>query len=969
MKIKMSKLYLALLASTGTLLSPTLFAAEEEQAERVEVTGSRIKRTDAEGQSPVLTLDRAALEKTGLTSVGDILQQLSAGGKALNGKFNSSGNFGFPADGGGIGAGSAQVDLRHLESKRVLVLVDGKRWVNESSASGVGGSVDLNTIPMSIVERIEVLEDGASAIYGSDAISGVINVITRKTFDGVEFSVYTGEYDEGDGKNTKAEITLGGSGDKFSALFNASYNDQELVSAADRKLSRFPVPGTGVTRGSSGTPQGRFIFCDPNAATTDFGGCDADFNNWYDVTLNTGVASPVWNPNTTDLGNSTYHGFGGSDRFNFSPYNLVLTPSERKNIFTSIRYDVSDTDTIYVKSLYNTRDSVNQAAPEPIFIGSDAGTGGLADGISIDADNPFNPFGYDLVAGQNFLLIGRRPVEIGPRIFNQTVNTFYFGTGLEGSIGNFDYDLNYLTTVNRAEQKFENGINLRRLKLGLADPTECAAHIGCTPIDLFGGQSRPMTQEQIDWIAMTTKDSSEQKLEAISANLTGDLVDMWAGPLSFAAGFETRTYRGSFIPDQVRQNGESQDSNAIPTSGTYDVDELYVEFNVPLLETLDASVAVRNSDYSTFGTETTTKFGLRFQPIDDVVLRATVAEGFRAPFIGELYGLAQFGAPITDPCSNAVDAVPGAPGSLEERCRALGVPSGYEQTNPQITTTTGGNPDLSPESSDSMTVGAVYNASWAKDMGIGDRLDFAITYYEHEIDDAVQAPDAQDLLDACVNSGDSGSAFCSGIARTPSGQINRFDNRLANIGQIETSGWDLKINWAMETSAGNLSAAWQLTKVDDYKAEDIFGNEFSRTVGVEVNDSAIPEIQWNLQLGWAMNDLALDWSIRYIDEVSESCSDFLDGTPNSFTNLGLCSDPHTTDDSLSRNDLDATMYHDLAFNWFNPLGVKNLKLTVGLNNAFDEEPPVCLTCSLNGYDAGTYDAPGQFWYLQASYRM
>jgi iron complex outermembrane receptor protein len=158
---------------------------EVQKLQAIEVTGSRIKQSEIEAQSPVLVIDRKQIERTGLQTVGDILQQLSSSGKALNAKFNSSGNFGFPSDGGGIGAGSAQVDLRNLGSKRVLVLVDGIRWVNESSASGVSGSADLNTIPVSIIDRIEVLEDGASAIYGSDAIAGVVNIITRKNFEGV----------------------------------------------------------------------------------------------------------------------------------------------------------------------------------------------------------------------------------------------------------------------------------------------------------------------------------------------------------------------------------------------------------------------------------------------------------------------------------------------------------------------------------------------------------------------------------------------------------------------------------------------------------------------------------------------------------------------------------------------------------------------------------------------------------------
>src|SRR3984957_14005651 len=219
--------------------------ADQGELQQVIVTGSRIAREGAEAQQPVSIISRDAIDKTNLQSLGELLQQLTTGGSALNTKFNSSGNFGYPPDGGGIGAGSSQVDLRNLDSKRVLVLVDGIRWVNESSASGVSGSADLNTIPLAIVERIEVLEDGASAIYGSDAIAGVVNVITRKKFDGVEVNGYTGDYGKG-GQTTEGSITLGGSSDKFSGMFVASYFKQNAVNSSSWWQSDFPEPYAGI---------------------------------------------------------------------------------------------------------------------------------------------------------------------------------------------------------------------------------------------------------------------------------------------------------------------------------------------------------------------------------------------------------------------------------------------------------------------------------------------------------------------------------------------------------------------------------------------------------------------------------------------------------------------------------------------------------------------------------------------------
>ena len=633
-------------------------AADATTLDTVTVTGTRIKQTNAVTAQPVFVLDRQKIEQTGVQSVGEILQQLTASGKALNAKFNSSGNFGYPSDGGGIGAGSAQVDLRNLGSKRVLVLVDGVRWVNESSASGVSGSADVNTIPLAIVERIEVLEDGASAIYGSDAIAGVVNIITRKTFDGAEAHAYFGQYEDG-GDTTEASLTLGGSGERWSAVFGASYYEQKSISSGSWDQSSFPTPGTGVRGGSSGTPQGRFIFCDPSRPTTGVGGCDAATENYYDITLNNGTTVPVFDPNNPNGG--TYNQFDGSDRFNFAPFNLLLTPTKRKGLFTSLSYDLTDNTRLRIKALYNNRTSTNQAAPEPIFVGPFAGTGGIADTISISAANPFNPFGIDLDADSNFGFITKRPLEVGPRIFEQDVDTIYFNIGLDGifSLGDrsFSWDVNAMHSENKAQQVFYNGYNVAKLKLALGDPAICALVPGCTPLDLFGGQGRPFTQDMIDYIRTTQIDSSKQTLDLASANVTGDLFAIGDRSAAFAAGVEYRKYRGEFNPDPLRQSGESQDSFAAPVDETYDVSEIYSEFNFPVLASLDLTAAIRYSDYSTFGDATTGKAGFRWQPVEDLVIRGTYSEGFRAPNLGELFGLTQFGATLVDPCGST-----GSPG-------------------------------------------------------------------------------------------------------------------------------------------------------------------------------------------------------------------------------------------------------------------------------------------------------------------
>ncbi|GAB4187822.1 MAG: TonB-dependent receptor [Wenzhouxiangellaceae bacterium] len=957
----------------ASLLTTSAVIAQEDGAaaaelDRVQVTGSRIRRATLEGDSPVLTLSREDLERTGQNSIADILQQLTTGGSALNTRLNSSGNFGFPPNGGGVGAGSAQVDLRHLGSQRVLVLVDGLRWVNETSASGISSAVDLNTIPLAIVDRIEILEDGASSIYGSDAIGGVVNVITRKDFQGGEATAYYGQWDEGDGDTVRGEISFGGSADKLSYFFSLGYNNQDEISSDDRELSRFPTPGTGVTRGSSATPLGRFIFNDP---TTGEG---------FDLTLNNPVGGrPVFNPG----GDDDFKSFTNDDRFNFSPFNLLLTPSERFSIFGQVNYAISDHVNFYARALFNERESVNQAAPEPIFLGPEAGTGGLADTVSIDVSNPFNPFGFTLDATSNFALLGRRPIEGGPRIFEQDVDTRYLAAGFQGDfyLGNkaFFWDVNFVDSKNEAEQVTFGSYNIRRIATALGPVDVCNNTPGCVPLNLFGGLGS-ITQDMLDYISFTGIDTSEQELRSITANISGDLIELPAGMLAFAAGYEHRDLDGQFQPDSVIVAGESNGVPALPSAGGYEVDEFYAELivpvlsDVPLVRQFDITAAIRFSDYSTFGNETTPKLGFRWQISDDLLLRGTYAEGLRAPGIGELFGTAsRFDATLADPCSDFLNS--GASQQVINNCIALGVPAdgSFEQPNPQISVVTGGNENLEPETSDSYTAGLVYSPSWAENLSWASRLDFEFTYYRHELDGAIQALDAQTQLSACVRT--LNPLFCDGIDRAFTGGINNFQNRLTNIGGIETDGFDFKLFYSSpEMSWGRIDINWQTTHVLGFDELLLDPNNpdgfISRQLeGIEENDSAIPEWQSNLIVSWNSGPWNASWTVRYIDSVSELCSDFRDGSDISLTNLGLCSDPNFDDNTQSRNTLDSRFYNDVQLGYTAQLSGYELNLTAGVNNLFDEDPPLCFSCSLNGFDVTTHDLPGQFWYLRTTLRF
>jgi len=933
--------------------APAPAAASAKTLESVTVTGSHIKQTEKVTQAPVAIYDRETIDDSGAASVGEFLQQITASGKALNAKFNSSGNFGYPPDGGGIGAGSSQVDLRNLGSQRVLVLVDGIRWVNESSASGVSGSADLNTIPLAIVERIEVLEDGASAIYGSDAIAGVVNIITRRTFEGALVHAKYGEYGLG-GDTKDLSFTIGHNTERFHGVIALSYFEQDAISSADWEQSAFPQPLAGLRAGSSGTPQGRFIFCDPNILVPGTPGfCDADGNDWFDMTLNNGVTSPNYNSGSPTTGAGTYHNFTGADRFNFAPFNLLLTPQKRTSLFGAFRYEATDNIEVHAKVLFNERKSANQAAPEPIFVGPFAGTGGLADTVVISALNPYNPFGIDLVPGQNFGFITKRPVELGPRIFTQDVKTFYFNAGISGSfeVGEkpWDWDLNFVQSTNTARQDFVNGFNIFRIKQALGDPANCTAP--CVPLDLFGGQGRPMTPEMLAFISTPQHDESTQELGIFSGNITGALWDIGDREVGFAAGFEHRRYDGTFTPDPLRQIGHSQDSGAAAVEAFYNVNEAYVEFHVPWAQSFSTDFAARYSYYSSFGDAVTGKAGFKWQPLEELVIRGTYSTGFRAPNLGELYGLTQFAPSIVDPCGSTGSPGPAGP-QYVAGCLAQGVSPTFEQANTQITAFTGGNPNLEPETSKNWNIGVVWAPSFADDSTWADRLDFEVDYYNYRIKDAIGPPDLQALLNGCTDGSITGDA-CSGFSRQSTGNLNPPTAFLQNFGEIETRGVDFKANWASPTwHWGQLTAALQATHPISYEAT---GSQ--REVGVEVDNSAIPDWQTNVQLGWAKGDWTAAWNVRYISAVTEDCANA------SVVGVEGC---ETRSD---HHELDSTIYNDVQLTWDNSFGLKGLSLSAGVNNLFDQDPPICFTCTLNGYDAGTYDLPSRFWYVSLDFKF
>ena len=635
----------------------------------VVVTGSRIRRSPLDQDKPVVTVDEAAIAKTGLSSIADVLQRLPSAGGGLNTKVNNAGNIGGPPDGTGVSSGSAEIDLRYLAAKRTLVLVDGLRFVNGSAAGGIPASVDLNELPTNMIERVEVLQSGASPLYGSDAVAGVINIITKQAQVGLKASAQFGTYRQGDGhtQNYEASYGIQSPDTGTSVVFGASYTKQEAVRTADRSISQFPTPGaTSCAAGgcSSAIPNGRFDVLG------------------LSLTLKAPVAGkPVY---PTDFKNYV----SANDSFNFAPYNYLLTPSERYGGFFNFKQALTDTINMRVKLVYNHRHSRTEAAFLPLFIGPDAGNGNLLDTISVDVTNPYNPFGVTLSSGANgtpanYSTIRRRFVEGGQRVFTQNVDTMSATMTFDGSfhIGDHKWywDVNAVYGINDAHQLFTGNLNAAKLTQALGPLAGCTGD--CVPFNVFGGAGS-ITPAMLKFVTFDERDKSSQRLADFTANVSGDLFELPAGPVGIAIGYEHRDQYASYDPDPIIVAGLGADVPTSPARGGFNVDEFYGELHVPILkdipfiEKLEFDGAVRHSNYSSFGSNTTYTASGLWKPTRDLLFRGGYAQSLRAPSIGELYaGLSRFDATINDPCTSAAGGSFQTNATVKANCIANGVPA------------------------------------------------------------------------------------------------------------------------------------------------------------------------------------------------------------------------------------------------------------------------------------------------------
>lgn len=891
-------------------------ATTDAPMQRVEVTGSRIRQVDLETAQPVQVMTQEQIQKSGLITVGDIINQLSSAGTP---DFSRGGSLTSNRENGG-----QYISLRNLGSNRLLVLVDGKRWTQS-----VNGYTDMSTIPSAMIDRVEVLKDGASSIYGSDAISGVVNIILKKRMEGGSLSVYMGQNDKGDGKNKDFSLNYGANSEKASLMFGFSHTEQGTVWARDRAITGVPKGPNHPLDGLGGGPFGRVQDLDGN----------------FDYVINhtggaggsgVGVSADTRNP-------ANYHPYSSAlsqDKFNSASQMMFQMPNQLDTLFTKGTVDLPYGMQLATTAMYSQRSSTAQIAGYPLNSESQSNYP-----VYVDANSYYNGFGQDL-------FFYRRTIE-RPRITQNDNRTLHIDTTLSGefklSDHAFNWDVGYNHSAVRGTVTGTGNVNLINLKkavgpsfLNASNVVQCgtsAAPISlaeCVPFNIVGGPSAS-TNAALDYIMSTGQATYGSTINSATANIGGELIQLPAGMLGFAAGVEHREVRGYDLPGQFEQSGFSTDLAGNPTVGKYSVKEAYLEVQIPLLkalpfaELLSVNLATRYSDYSNFGSTTNSKASFMWKPIKDLLARGTIAEGFRAPAVGDTFGGGQQSFDTyTDPCDSQYGSR--ATAGVDARCTAAGAGPGFRQvsqTGP-ITDSGGaqgttpfnsgaGNAALKPETAKTKTFGLVYSPSFMT--GFSTSLD----WYNIKVDNLISGITATQTAEYCYIQGV--QSFCNQLQRDPlTGAIVNLSHGNANLGALETEGIDLGINYRLpRTSFGQFGIRSDSTFVTKYSQKADNDSDYISYVGeYDANGVAYYRVKSNVSLDWSLGNWSATWTARYFGGIKDKC----------YTSTDTCSNPGTTANwGANYNKMGAMVYNDLSVSY--KTSWKG-QFMVGANNVFDK---------------------------------
>jgi outer membrane receptor protein involved in Fe transport len=949
--------------SPGALAQDT-GAKADEVLEEIVTTGSRIKRADIESASPVTVLQREDIVNTGLTDVGNIIQTMpSMSGSPIGTTTNNGGN------------GSVQVDLRGMGVDRTLTLVNGHRVVD-------GG--DYQTIPSNMIERVEILKDGASAVYGADAVAGVVNIITRKNFDGVELNAQTSDWFNTDaGRQDVVGLVVGKTFDDGNFVFGAEFVDQQEAYQSDtpwkfmqdsyyiypegcEKHPTLPYDGTPsggcYPIGSSAIPQGRWNL---------LGGSR--------YLVGTVASAPY------EAGIPILH---DGRNYNYAPVNYIQTPYKRTNIFAEANFAVTDSVNFALEFRGNNRSSAQELAPTPYFSITDPAYDGFFDdgsgvlqayhGVSdqnyylrqaIDNYNAANGTALAYVPAVD---VRRRMFE-QPRRFTQSIDQYEFNAAFDGTFNDIDWDV-YVNKGYRSRQDQDFGQYAgARLALAMGpsadldgdgmpecygDTTDPNTLItGCVPMNFFGGgevvratgqpTASSVTQDMLDYVSFTLNDSFLTEQNLAGFGLSGSGFDLPGGPLGWAAGVDYWKQEYTYTSDSGKSSSAVSGNKSSPTHGILTNKSVYAEFLAPFFDNgsqaLNLKLGLRYDDWSAFEGDSTYQVGLEFHAIEDLKFRATHGTVFRAPTISDLYAGAFDNFPtFSDPCAPA--NIANSPGCSQTA-------PGDE---PQLLARQGGNPNLTPETGDTTTVGVVWTPKW----GDSD-LTATVDYWVIDLKDGISSLGVQYILDDCYVNQNAQS--CALVFRRPGdyGIDHVLDGPL-NVSKQGAKGIDTELRWNMDSNVGQWQAAilWshllERTKTPYAGApeQDLSGRYSDPTAQ---DGGAYAADKMNFSLQWMRNDLSIGYKGNYISglDADTFCNCNSDGDPSNNGPDGL----------TYTQKISSFLYHDLyaSYTW------QGLNVAVGITNVTDEEPPFMDVGFNATTDPPTYRMFGRGYYFRATY--
>lgn len=828
--------------------------------DRLEVTGSRIKRADVEAALPIVTIDRAAIQASGDVSVADFLRDSN---------FNSFGSY--QTTSGSSGAGASTISLRGLGAGRTLILVDGRR---APTAPMLGQGQDLNSIPMAAVERIEILSAGASAIYGSDALGGVINVITRRDFEGMELTIGAGRPTMAGGDTEEMSVVIGSAGERGRVLAGASHTERDVLFTRDRDYWM-------ATKGSS------------------------VYSNNFSLNSTTAAAQRLTHPlygtavpgDCTNGTNLFYQAANGTCQYDHKQVSANLSALSNDSVFVRGDYQINDDWQAYFVSDVTRVQAFGRYAPVPsspwpggaIVLkagtpnhpGTSAANGGL---------NPYSGDAYYAGLANQDVYLFHRFAALGPRDSTTTNTTNNYNLGFQGTVGNVDLDFGMRYVKSSALDLGRNYV-----VAGLAQ-----AAIDSGEYNIYDPTATPddIKKSIINTISRDMKTSSKE----VYANASFDLFEMAGGTAGMAVGAEYREEFYQDIYDPLSEAGQIVGSAGSSASGGRNVKAAYFEALFPFFTGFELNIAGRYDKYNDYGSDFSPMASIRWQPLETLTFRASYGEGFRAPTLDILTMKPSFSATST---------------SDPQTCLML---TGSTNCNTQASTYSIANPNLSSETSEQWGAGIVWDAT--------DWLNVSLDYYDITINDQI----ASISLSTVVNCLRGGGSLCpTGLTQFPTGTVlpnpnlglgAEFDpvtggivsaqTGYANRGYIETNGWDFALNANFDLNTwGNLRSALKVTYVDNYSA-----NGGANSAG----EPFTPQMRASLSTQWSRNDWTFTWNLTHIDGTQSYNGYYVE---------------YFDTDYGQKNTLPSYTSHDVQLSYNAPW---NATITAGVRNVGNKQP-------------------------------